>query len=281
MEANKATTPKKTIAKKPPAPAKIAAPKGQSTALAKPQVAHQTSNATDLAAWGPAPKLSSKDVVIPRILCMQAMSKPVVNGEAKFGEFRDSFGKLLGDDTHPVEFIPFHHEHVYVVMREEKGQFKFHKIVPVTPENDDTEFIVEIDGADEKWYRTTNIYCLMPKEVEEGGSLPYLLSFRSSSSRAGREIYTQMYVMNRKDGLVPPGRTFALTMEKTKNDKGTFAVMKVRVTRDSNPEEIKACLGWFKTIQSGKTRIDTSDIEAEVGEVSEVSTPEAPDTGEY
>lgn len=271
-------TAKKTVAKKPPAPAKIAAPKAQSTMLAK---AKESSVATDLAAWGPAPKLSSKDVVIPRILCMQAMSKPVVNGEAKFGEFRDSFGKLLGDEANPLEFIPFHHEHVFVVMREDKGQFKFHKIVPVTPENDDQEFIVEIDGADEKWYRTTNVYCLLPGEVAEGNSLPYLLSFRSSSSRAGREVYTQMYVMNRKDGIVPPGRTLTLLSEKTKNDKGTFSIMKVKVTRDSTPEEVGACLNWFKTIQSGKTRIDTSDIEAEVGETSGSAQSEAPDSGDY
>jgi len=219
---------------------------------------------TDLSAWGDAPKLSSKDVIIPRILCMQPSSKVVTNGEAKFGEFKDSFGNTLGDVNHPVEFIPVHHEHCFVVMKLTDGQFSFSKIVPITAENDDHEFMCENEeGQAEKWYRTLNFYVLRPSEIESGEAMPYLLSLRSSSARAGREIYTQMFMLNRKEGIVPPGRVIALHGAKQKNDKGTFIVMSTKVVRDSSEEEVACALQWFKTIQSGKTKIDTTGIDSE------------------
>src|SRR3954471_23034774 len=60
--------------------------------------------------WG-MPKLTAQDVVLPKILAMQGMSKLVTDGVAVMGEFRDSLNNVvLGDLKNPIEFIPFHLE---------------------------------------------------------------------------------------------------------------------------------------------------------------------------
>ena len=65
--------------------------------------------AHDLSAWGET-EVTSKDIVIPKILCMQGLSDLVSDGKAKMGDFVDSLeGNILGDIDNPVAFVPFHY----------------------------------------------------------------------------------------------------------------------------------------------------------------------------
>lgn len=232
----------------------------------------------DLEAWGVKDhQLTARDVMIPKILAMQAMSKPVVSGEARFGEFRDSLnGVVIGDENRPFEFIPFHMEKVYVVMEEEKGKFRFAAQVPITAELEDHAFEAVSDkGHKQKWYRTLNFYCLLPKEVD---GIPYMLSLRSSSAKAGQKIATTMFMKNIQAGKTPASMVLQMSGKKETNDKGTFIVMDVKEIRPSTPEEVGKAFTWVKTVRAGKVKVDHSDIEQEATEGNySVQEPESTD----
>lgn len=231
---------------------------------------------TNLNDWGVQEQhLNSRDIVIPKILAMQAMSKSVVSGEAKMGEFRDSLNDtVVGSEKHPIEFVPFYMEKVYVVMKKKdpkSDNYKFSRQVAITPATEDHEFIVETpDGLTEKWYRTSNFYVIFPKDIEAGNDIPHMLSFRSSSSRAGQKLATTMYVKNLKAKATPASMVMELSGAKQTNDKGTFIVMDIKEKRKSSEKEVEAAFEWVKTIRAGKVKVDHSDLESEANSHSDV-----------
>jgi hypothetical protein len=241
-------------------------------------VVAKTETPVNLADWG-VPQVTARDIQIPKILAMQAMSKSVTSGEAKMGEFRDSLnGVVLGDTTKPIEFVPFYMEKVFVVLKKKAGAFKFHKVVPITPQLEDQEFEVDAEDGAEKWYRTMNFYVLLPSEVEAGTAIPYLLSFRSSSARAGQKLATTMFMKNLKAGKTPASMAMELSGAKTTNDKGTFIVMDVKERRPASDKEVAEAFEWVKTVKAGTVKVDHSDLE---GEATTAPAAQAPESSDY
>lgn len=242
--------------------------------------------AYDPAVWG-APSITAKDIVIPKILAMQAMTKAVIDGSAKFGEFRESLsGVVLGDTQTPIEFIPFHMEKVWIIFEKEgKGdKFKFSGVIPIIPANENLTYEGENDeGTPIKRYRTLNFYVLLPKEVEAGTAIPYMLSFRSSSAKAGTKLTTMMYMKNIKAGKLPASTVMTLHGEKTQNDDGTFIVMDVKEKRESTAKEVHEAFEWVKTVRSGAVKVDHSDLEAAPVQdrARPVQASEVPESAEY
>src|SRR5262249_48883197 len=154
----------------------------------------------------------------------------------------------------PLEILPFYRTAEWVVFRKDGDIFKFNRIEAITPANENHPFEFETDdGHDEKWYRTLNFFCLMPSEMEDGTiPLPYLVSFRSTSARAGAQLYTIMYkknamrraVVGREHERMPAGTVVELCGEKVKNEKGTFIVMKIKEKRPSKVEEFNIAYEW-------------------------------------
>lgn len=244
------------------------------SAIVAKGAANLPAEVANAAAWG-SQELSSRDLVIPKILAMQGLSKLVVAGEAKFGELRESLSnKVLGSDKQPLEFIPFHRTVEFVVMQKDGDIFKFNRVEPITPENDATPFEVETeDGEVERWYRTQNFYVLRPDEVASGTAYPYVISFRSTSARAGAKLTTTMYVKNLKANLTPASTVMELVAEKKTNDKGTFIVLDVREKRRASDAEVKEAFSWNQIAQSGRAKVDHSDLEtpAQSDDSTEVS----------
>lgn len=203
--------------------------------------------------------VSSADVVIPKILAMQGLSKMVTEGVAKFGDLVDSLsGEVLGNTDKPVQVIPFHLHKIWITSFKAKGKnkFEFQSIEDVTPANENKSWEVNTAEGTIKNEKCFNFYCLRPDDM----SLPYIVGFKSTSLKAGKQLATQMYVKNRSAGKVPPAKVINLGGIKRSNDDGTFVVLDVNVARDSSNEEIMECLNWFKTVQSGGTKTDNSDI---------------------
>ncbi len=239
---------------------------------------------TDMGAWGMDQQLTAKDITIPRILAMQGLSGFVVSGEAKFGEFRNSMTKVvMGDLKTPIDVIPFYMQKVYIVMREKEGRFKFFAEHLITPANEDHEYeiVVQVPGighVKERWYRTFNFYVLIPSEVAEGRALPYQLSLRSASARAGQNLITQMYTINPKAGKFPPSVVMEISGKSVSNDKGTFVVFGAIPKRDASDAEVKEAYNWAKMVKSGAVKVDQTDLETEVeGEATTV----APESNDY
>lgn len=253
-----------------------APPKALATTTAAPLPAHAAGIADE---WG-ITSLTSRDIMIPKILAMQAMSQPVISGEAKFGELRDSLnGKILGGIAKPITFIPFYMDKCFVVMRVKDGKFKFHRTEAITAYTEDHEFeCTAEDGQAEKWYRTMNYYVLLENELKNKEAIPYVISFRSTSARAGQKLATTMFMKNIKAGKTPAAMIMELSATKTQNDKGTYVVLDVKESRPSTEAEVSEAFQWVKTVRAGKVKADHSDLEQET---SSGTVGTAPESTEY
>lgn len=204
--------------------------------------------AMNMGDWG-QPQVSSKDIVIPKILCMQGLSQLVADEKAKMGDLVDSMtSEVIGNCTSkPVQFIPFHLEKILIVSRYSSGDWEFDHIEPVTPANENTPYETEVGGTKYKNEYCMNFYVLRPEDM----SLPYIISFKGMSRKAGKILATQMFVRNAAAGKIPPAFVMELCGTKTKNDKGTFFVLESKTVRDSTDEEISSAFTWYKTVNSG------------------------------
>lgn len=223
------------------------------------EVVSQESNlpAANLADWG-TPQVSTKDIVIPKILCMQGLSQLVVDEKAKMGDFVDSMSEeIIGNySKKPIEFIPFHMESIWIISKKTKGNdFEFEKIEKVTPQNENMLYNEVVDGVEYKREYTRNFYVLRPEDM----SLPYIISFKGMSSKAGKILATQMYVKNAAAGKIPAAFTMELFGNKDKNDKGTFITLATRTARPSNQEEMAQAFNWYKTVSGGGVKAHEAD----------------------
>jgi len=218
----------------------------------------EVSTVVDMDAFGSGP-MSSDDIVIPKILAMQGLSNYVTEGDARFGDYVDSLsGEVLGSVDSPIEFIPFYLEKVWIVSVKKGERFEFERYEPVTVANENKPWEEVVGGVSIKNEKCFNFYSILPNDPH----LPYVVSFKGTSAKAGRELATQMYVKNRAAGKVPPAKVMKLHGTKTEKAGNKYVVMKSSVVRDSSDEEIANCLNWYKTIASGGAKVDSGDSPA-------------------
>jgi len=209
----------------------------------------------------------------------------VVDRKAMIGEFRDSLsGKLLGSIDKPMEVIPFYLQKVWDVQEQQAdGSYKYAKTIPLVEDPLSKEYNDNLKWEDEdldkdgkkvkvKRIRRMNFFVLIPSEVADGSAMPYVLSFKSTSFKEGKKLYSQMYVRNYKAGL-PPAHTLATVggIMQT-NAKGSFVVPQIGFSRSATPAELKECLNWLKLVRKGAVKIDSSDEDILDADVSSEPT---------
>lgn len=228
----------------------------------KNEVAQATSTEVSTAQdfdWG-SNEASSSDIVIPKIQLMQGMSKKVLAGQARLGDFLDSVtGEVLGNAEKPVEVTPFHMEKFFVVQKEVrlnngKIKFEYSHIEKIGPHNENSPWEFEVEGVKHKRVYTRNFYVLI-----EGKVLPYVIGFSSTSAKAGKELATEMYVKNTMMKKAPAATKIAIGCDVVSNDDGTYAVKKIKPVRPSSPDEIALAFQWFQTVRKEETKVDASD----------------------
>ena len=222
------------------------------------------------------PVLSANDIVIEKILPLQKMSKKLEDRKAgyRYSELRSTMeSRLFGDLDQGFEFIPVAMERFWVIT--EGKDKKFVGIVPENSENQNLPYEEMVDGKLITRVRFMEFYVLIPSDVKDGGAVPYLLSFKSTSLKAGKSLATQMYVKNRAANLPPPATVCELTLEEKSNDKGTFLVQSVKAKRKASAEEIQAAFNWYTSIKSGAVKKDDSDlVDTTIEDIIDVDTKE-------
>lgn len=208
-------------------------------------------------------EVEAKDLIIPKFLLMQGLSKSVSDGKAVLGEIRDSLeNKLLGGKDKSFEFIPLHHNKTWIIFTEEKGKLEYTAQVPYTAENADWEWNTTIDGKKVRRDQAINIYAIIPSEIKDGIFMPYLISYRRTSYNAGKQMLTklqQMKIIERPWFT----KTFKLGSKQEKNDQGAYYVYTCEMGRDTKSEEIEAIKPWLKMLKSQTVKVDDSDLVVE------------------
>lgn len=226
------------------------------------EIAKQTGTevATQPSGWAMPKGMTSQDIVIPKIACAQAMSKCVVDGEARFGDFIDSMtGEKLGDLKNPVTFIPFYMKKLWAISKKEGGDWKFLKTEEVTMMNGGKSYFEVEDGVEYKNEMLYNFYVIK----ENDSTLPYIITFKGSSRKAGMMLSTQMYTKNARLGKCPAATVFALSGKKEEGEKGTYIVLGVSVVRDSTAEELAEALAWNQTLATGNIKEHEESVDTQ------------------
>jgi len=215
--------------------------------------------------------VSGNDVLLAAILLCQPTSDLVLEEKARIGNLVGSLeGNILGDVDNPVEIIPFKFFKTWTEFKlvdDGKGGKKqeFHNIVPVTLANAELPREEMVADLHIHRFETINYYCALATEVAKGDFMPYVVSFRSTSYRAGKQLET---IRGKLKGYNIPlcFRTFKLGAKKTENDKGKFCIFTIEESRKTTEEELAAIKPWFDTVEKAQVRVDTSHMEKPEGE---------------
>ena len=230
-----------------------------------------------LESWGPSP-MSSKDLIVSKILPMQMMSKKVIEGIGVFGDLRDTVnGEKFGDLSTPLEFVPFHMEKVFIESSVIGNKKTYLGQTPITQANENLPFESVVEGKTISRDYTINFYCILPKQVQPemasqgGGCLPYIVSFRRTSLRAGKKVATQAYAANAAMNKPPAATVMTLHAVKTTNDLGTYVTLDTKAARLSTKEELATAFFWFKAMKAMNLKVDDSDLKEESNSTTGIS----------
>lgn len=231
------------------------------------------------------------DVVIPRLLLMQGLSDLVNDRKAAQGDMvRSTTAEKLGDDKSPVNIIPLTFQNLWMISEDQtgKGKYEFRGYEPRTAANEAAPWDFTMNGT--KWKRTKvmNLFALLPSDIEaqkeelkkfeETGDmnldkvlLPVVISFRSTSFKAGKEVATlfaKAEAISRQVGKAVPayGNMLELHCHQEKNDKGAYFVFSTMAAGKTLPEHRAVAATWYETLSKGNVKVH----DAEEGEAEEV-----------
>lgn len=205
--------------------------------------------------------VDAKDLVIPKLLLMQSMSKQVQDENAKPGDIIESLGgSVVNLRDEKLEIIPFKCVKTWVRIRDKGGKQEYLGQTPYTLENADWPREEFVEGHKVVNFETINYYCLIPSEIERGDFLPYVVSFRSTSYKTGRALETyRAKLANFKKPIC--FKTFHLGARAEENDKGRYYVFTIEQGRDTTDEELSEVKPWLERVQQNSVKVDESDLE--------------------
>jgi hypothetical protein len=214
-----------------------------------------------MAAWG-GEAIEAQDTLIPKILLMQSLSEFVVDGKAQPGDLVDSVsGDVLAAKNKPFEVIPISMFKTMVIEKFNGSKWEYEASVPFAP--GDAKLPWEFEEAGEKYRRNTvlNFYVLRADQAAQPDALPYVVSFRRTSTKAGKVIAT--HFLKASMSKVPPAsKTIILASKSEKGDQGPYQVFQAQEGRKTANEEMLAAYRWFQQIQKGMTKVDESDLKS-------------------
>ena len=206
--------------------------------------------------WGMGNNMTSDDLVIPKVWAMQKTSAMVDSDEASFGDLINSITKeTLGTFDNGIDIIPVWMYKTWLTT--ENGKF-----VSISDAHDPNERPYEENGMRNEF--CYNFYALVVGQ----GEIPFVITFKGKSRNTGKQLATQMYVLNRAAKLPPCGTVMKLWTHKDSNDKGTFATLKVRPDRVALAEESANALYWFKEVSKKAMNVDDRDITGDTSDAN-------------
>lgn len=253
------------------------------------QVARKENTQVAVHTGGSSEEIIRTDALIPRLLLMQGLSEFVQDRKAQQGDMvRSTNVEKLGDPEVSVELIPITFQNRWRLEEEVKGKFEFRGSEPRTAKNDEQPWEFTHMGA--KWKRTKviDLYAVLPKDiaaedaekkkVQETGEMPdlnktlmpVLVSFRSSSYKAGKKIvdhFIKAQTFNAKAHYYKMN----LKTYQDKNDKGSYYVFDLEGSKPITANEREVADHWQGILARNIDSIQVHEVD-EAGEVAAKET---------
>jgi len=220
----------------------------------------------------PASTVLSSDVLIPRLLLMQGLSKIVGARKAMIGDIvRNSDNKKMGDEQAPLGIIPLVYKNRWVLKEILNGKATFRGSVERNSGNELLPWEFEKDGSTWTRTKTIELFALLPsdieadlsmsKQFEETGEmpdlnavlLPVLITFQGKSFAAGKVIATHFSKVMELSARIPSIKPYTyqlnLGCKPDKNDKGEYFIFSIPQTASKvDAKYAPACDRWFSTL---------------------------------
>lgn len=228
-------------------------------------------------------QIDSSDILLPKILLMQPVSGFVGDGKAQIGDYVQSLSvEKVGSILEPFQIIPFYLTKCIDVVNADDGN----KLIRKDPFNKETAALPRDDkenGVNIRRYTRMDFFCLVPKLMQGGSVLPAVVSFKSTSYRAGQLIisaWADTQTSNQKakqegragDMKLPFSKSFELAGQRRENDKKQkYCAMTVAPGPAVTEEQQRMCLQWLATIKSQSVSIKVDNSDDNVAEHVEVA----------
>jgi hypothetical protein len=198
-------------------------------------------------------EVDSADLIIPKIMLMQKVSKRVEEEEAKVGEFRENVSnKRLGDKKTNLVIAPITPiKKIYCEsVKDNKNNVVSYKEVPCNPNKPLPEQEDHPEGVLERQV-AYQLFCLPINELEDyikadATPIPYVLTFKGASFYAGRQVF-QAQFMYRNMRKPPFALSFEISSTQATSKMGGHTYYKMEIKKT---EEIvdKPKLGFLRKL---------------------------------
>lgn len=218
-------------------------------------------------AWG-SEELDASDIVVPKLLLMQGLSKFVTDGECSQGQIVDSLSKksvggitnIKSKEGKPVDLVAFSATKSWIDFEKIDGQWVYIKTYPLTGDNVGQPQEEIVNGVEVRRDRCMNFYVLLADQIAAGEAIPYVVSFRRTSMRAGKKIATMAAKLKALGNKPLAFKHILLSVVPMQKDDKTFWGFEVAEGANSTPAELKEAYKWHQTLKTVKARVDDADL---------------------
>lgn len=210
--------------------------------------------------WG-MEKISSSDMIIPRIQVLQLTSKMLQKDglNAKPSELRGSLeGNLLGGKEKPVKVVPIYLFNSWIKL--DTNGNKFLGTVPRDHTNEGLPQETVENGKKIKNMKAINMYCLLASDISAGTPFPYLVTFQGTGFTTGKKLVTLVTKL-KMFGKPLASKFFSLGVEPRENEKGKWFIFSIDQNEDVALEHQKIAYDWYKLVTQTEVKVDDSEFE--------------------
>lgn len=210
--------------------------------------------------------VDASDIIIPKILLMQAISQLVEDEKAKSGDFVHSLDEVVvgSKDKEPVELIVLG---MYKTLQTFEDD-NYIKTEPLTSENSTLPYEEVINGVKVNRTKTMNYYVLRPEDIENMAVFPMVVTFKRTSLKGGRKLATKLMMLE-EFGAETYAKTFLLTAKQEEGDKGKYYVMDIQDGRKTTDVEQAQAKKWIDRLDTQNVQVHDTDEEVNVASPSE------------
>lgn len=199
----------------------------------------------DDADWG-AGNAENRDMLLPRIALMHGTSKLVTQDKCVPGDIvNTATGKVLANKTGAVEVIPVKMlPKTWVVSVDGKWDR-----TELSKPGEDRDWEQETDEGTEKHERCLNFYVLVRSELASGEAIPYLLSFKGTSFKAGQKLVNH-FKLSQGIKKAPARTSWKLSSGTRSDESNTWRVWEIDEIGEVKPEELNQAYTWLQNLRT-------------------------------
>ena len=202
--------------------------------------------------------VDASDIIIPKVLLMQAISQLVEQDKAKQGDFVHSLDEVVvgAKEDKPVEFIVLG---MFKTLQTYEDN-KYVKTESLTPENAGLPYEEVVNGVTVNRTKTMNYYVISPADVENMSVFPMVITFKRTSLKGGKKLATKLMMLE-EFGAEIYMKTFKLVAKQEEGDKGKYYVMDIMDGRKSNDTEVKQAIKWSERLKTTAVQVHEAENE--------------------